>query len=381
MQRVSLIGIVFGIQLVTGAASFLNYVAGWHTEKAYFVYYCFTFVVYLVAVGFFLYNYHRLPQYRARMKWIVAAAIVGLPCFIFADLVEATSFGDYLPHAVDAWIDSHNWILNVLYAMNVVMPAAVVYTALNHEVMSVRFGVTRAVILSTVFVVCVATLDLLVKAPLEHWMQQQDTLRDLAVPISFAIAAALALVHNPLHGVVERVLAPRWHRGKQQMQALALRLLNDDVTLRDVDRVLVHDAAQALWLRCAALFRRHHPELFVIDEQFNWPAGARRELHGDDPWVKSVSVEPVPLADADAAPMQPELAVPIQCTPRHPIDRVVLYGHHDSSERIDPDEIRLLREVSRAAALAYMRLDLEAVANAASTAAASAREVAAGGAD
>jgi hypothetical protein len=72
------------------------------------------------------------------------------------------------------------------------------------------------------------------------------------------------------------------------------------------------------------------------------------------------------LADPDPAPREPALAVPIvRRVTRHPASRIVLYGHHLTREQIDPDEIRILDEVSRAAALAYMRLELEGASNAA----------------
>jgi hypothetical protein len=79
-----------------------------------------------------------------------------------------------------------------------------------------------------------------------------------------------------------------------------------------------------------------------------------------------VTTGPVRLADPDKAPREPALAVSVvRRVSRHPASRLVLYGHHLTREQIDPDEIRILDEVSRAAALAYMRLELEAASDAA----------------
>ncbi|HZQ61951.1 MAG TPA: hypothetical protein VFC24_11420 [Casimicrobiaceae bacterium] len=361
-RRVALLGSVWAFLLVSGGAAFLNYVYGWKTEIPYRVYYAFTFVVYFLAAAFFIYNYRRLPEQRPRMRWIMAAGLIGLPCFLLADVIEATGLVRYLPAALSAWIGDHDWILNLMYAINVLLPAAVVYTARNHEVMSVRFGITRAVVLSVVFVICVATVDVVTKLPIESLMTRRQALEPFAPFLSFALAAVLALVHNPLHHIVERVFAPRWHRARRELQELAERLQDDDtMTKREVDHALVERAARSLWLKYAALFRRHSPDLFVLDEPFQWPDPNKQQLKCDDPWVRCLTPDPVPLADPEDAPSAPELAIPVQQSRRQPVNRVVLYGHHDSNVRIDPDEIRLLRDVSRAAAIAYMRLELEAV--------------------
>ena len=365
-QLLYLLGGVWGVLFVSGGLGFLNFVLGWRTEIPYRIYYGCTFVVYFLAGWFFLQNYRRLPEQRPRMQWIVAAGLIGLPCFLLADIYEATGLLRYLPR-IDEWVRDHDWVLNLMYGCNVLLPAAVVYTALHHEVMSVRFGITRAVILSAVFVVSIAAVDLVAKLPIESLMEEREALKPFAVPLSFLLAIGLALIHNPLHGAVERLFAPRWHRARRQLQDLAQRLVDDDdITIVDVDRALVEDTASALWLECAALFRRQPGDLFVLQRPVNWPADARQTLRADDPWIRSVTTGPVRLADPDEAPREPALAVPVvRRVTRHPASRIVLYGHHLTREQIDPDEIRILAEVSRAAALAYMRLELEAAADAA----------------
>ncbi len=356
------LGGVWAVLFVSGGLGFLNFVLGWWTEIPYRIYYVCTFVVYFLAGWLFLHNYRRLPEQRPRMRWIVAAGLIGLPCFLLADIYEATDLFRYLPFGIDEWVRNHDWVLNLMYGCNVLLPAAVVYTALHHEVMSVRFGITRAVILSTVFVVSVAAVDQVAKLPIESFMEERAALKPFAVPLSFLLAVGLALIHNPLHGAVERVCAPRWHRARRRLQELAQRLVDDDnITVVDVDRALVEDTATALWLKCAALFRRQTNDVFVLQKHVNWPKDAKQTLRADDPWIRSVTTGPLRLTDPDEAPLEPALAVPVvRRVTRHSASRLVLYGHHLTREQIDPDEIRILDEVSRAAALAYMRLELEA---------------------
>ena len=197
-------------------------------------------------------------------------------------------------------------------------------------------------------------------SPIEWFVEHHEVLKPLTIPVSLLIAAAIALVHNPLHVLVERVCAPRWYRARVQMKALAQRLNDDDdLTEADIDRALVQGTASALWLERAALFVRQRDDLFVARTTFNWPSDASQELRGDHPWARSTVSGPVLLADPDDAPEAPAVVVPIRWSRRRPANRLAIYGHHVTRERLDPDEIRVLGEVSRAAAVAYMRLDLE----------------------
>jgi hypothetical protein len=345
--------------LSSGLLSFCNFFFGWRTESLYLVYYAFTCVVYLLAVWFFVRNFRRLPEQRPRMRWIVAGGLIGLPLFLLADIYEATGLFRVLAPGLDRWIYHNDWVLDLMYAGNVFLPAAVVYTALHYEVMSVRFAVTRAVVLSGIFFACIVALHL-PSSWLEETMKEQEALAPLALPISLLVACILALIHNPLHGVVERLFAPRWHRAKVKLAALAQRLVDDeDLTATDVDRAIVDETAAALHLECAALLCRTPKNVFVTHRTLHWPPRAQREFDSDHPWVCTTAQGPVSLADPDDLPGEPELAVPIRGSSRYPAPRVMLYGHHITRERIDPDEVRIIHSISRAAGLAYRRLDYE----------------------
>jgi hypothetical protein len=121
---------------------------------------------------------------------------------------------------------------------------------------------------------------------------------------------------------------------------------------------ILPDTAEALRIECAALLCRGPDNVFVTRRTLHWPPRART-YHCDHPWVCATAPGPVPLADPDDAPNDPELAVPVRGSGRQPAPRMVLYGHHINRERIDPDEVTIIHSVSRAAGLAYMRLDYE----------------------
>jgi hypothetical protein len=135
----------------------------------------------------------------------------------------------------------------------VLVPAAIVYTARHQEVMSVRIGITRAVVLTVVLACLLAGLEEMSKLPVEK-MEQHEELRPLAFPMAILSAVLLCLIHSPLDGLVESVCAPRWHRARRKLHELADRLMEDDsVTGPEVDRALVEDTSMALRLRSSTV--------------------------------------------------------------------------------------------------------------------------------
>jgi len=356
-----LLAVVFVVLLVTGTLGFFNFIAAWRTEVPYRIYYVSTFVVYFLAAWAFAHKFRRLPEQRPRMRWIIAAGLVGLPLFLLADVYEATNLAGYLPFRIDKWIDANDWILNLMYGSNVLLPLAVVYTAFHHEVMSVRFVVKRAVILFVIFVISVVGLHWITSYPIEFIAG----LRPYAVPLSLLLAACLALVHNPLHDFVEKTCAKRWYQGRRVLEELRQQLEQDDhLTEENVNGALVEETAKALWLECAALFCRRPGDTFVLHATYKWPHDGIRSFRGDHPWGRLTMKGPSLLTDSENPSNDPPgvaLAVPVGHSTRHLADRIVVYGHHETRERIDPDEVRVVNDVSRSAALAYMRLELESL--------------------
>ena len=99
-HRLYLLGGVWAVLFVSGLAGFLNFVLGWATETPYRIYYGCTLIVYFLAAWSFLHNYRRLPEQRPRMRWIMAAGLIGLPCFLLADMYEATALLRSLPFGI-----------------------------------------------------------------------------------------------------------------------------------------------------------------------------------------------------------------------------------------------------------------------------------------
>ena len=60
-----------------------------------------TIVIFLVAAVFLLWKYRRLPAERPRMRSIVTAGLIGLPCFLIADAYEATGLFTHLPFGIE----------------------------------------------------------------------------------------------------------------------------------------------------------------------------------------------------------------------------------------------------------------------------------------
>ena len=118
--------------------SFRNFTAGIQTERIYDLYYYLTFAVYLAAFALFFQTYVTQPADRPRIRWVIVGALAGLLCFLFADVYEATSMLNWLPFSLP------EWLLQVLYAVNVAFPLAVVYAIRRHRVINVRLVLNRS---------------------------------------------------------------------------------------------------------------------------------------------------------------------------------------------------------------------------------------------
>lgn len=359
-----------------GGMGFMNFLAGWQTETPFRIYYALTLVVYASVALLFWDTYRSRPAQRPRIRWIVLGGAWGLLWFLLADAYETTTMLDplagWLGHAVKPWLGSRaDWteqaFLNLLYAQNVALPLAVVYTALHRRVMNVRFVVTRTVVSAGVLTLSMGALHVLMSVFEGHLHKYVPWLEDYPLLVSGALTVPITWIHNPMHGAVEWAVSGRWHAAQQRLEATADSLMEeDDLQREDVDRRLVRDVGEALWLTSAALFRRRDDGSFVRESAFRWPEDVMSTLSSDAPIVTSLTGPPLRLRELDdkveidtGGFSEPVLAAPVVL--HHAVSRVLLLGPHNTGEDFDPDEINVIRKVTRAAALAYGRLDAEAL--------------------
>src|SRR5262249_47264149 len=136
-----------------------NFTHGDPTETVYRVFYAVAYLVYPLLLAIILRTYRLHPAQRPRVRWVMLGALWGLPCFLLADLWEATavfeglrSLGVYLPQ----------WALTLLDAQSVWFPVLVVYAILRHRVINVRFVISRALVFTVLIFVLGAVVHLVV---------------------------------------------------------------------------------------------------------------------------------------------------------------------------------------------------------------------------
>jgi hypothetical protein len=339
---------------------------GQPTGDAYRTYYVLTWCVFAAMCALLFDTYRTLTVERPRIRWVILGALWALLWFLVAEeTYQAAALFVWLPRVLG--VSNPESVLNFFYAQTVLFPLAVFYAIRHDRVIKVRFGITRAVILSTVFVVSIAAVDQVAKLPIESFMEERAALKPFAVPLSFLLAIGLALLHNPLHGAVERVCAPRWHRTEQRLKAVAEELIDEKTpSLAAINQRVLDELVSALELTSGALFRRSKRGHFERERAVGWPDGVITRLAADDPLVAQLhdglkSGDQIDWSAHARSPefMRPALAVPI--VRHHAIARIALFGPHRTGELLDRDEIGIVKEVARAAAVAYERLETDAL--------------------
>lgn len=364
-----LLGIVLGLLLVFNGWGFMNLVKPWQTETPFRVYYALTYCVYGLATLLLWNSYRTQPKVRPKVRWIAIFGSYGLLCWLMADTYETTGMLDWLTSLLSRWpmpwLDAHGWttqaILNLMYAQNVMLPFAFLYTTLSHRVMGFRFLVSNAFVVLFPFILSIALIESFVET--------------LNLPGQLILATAITVsVHDRLHRLVERWLCPQWHREKKCLEDMVKKLRDgEDLNLIKVNDMLVKGIGDALGLTSAALFyRRDDDGPFMRENVFHWPNGLEQKLPADHSFsirdgstilLNSLGSDPVRLRVPDDENGRNSsrdsraaiLAVPVVIG--HHVSRLLLF---DRDEDFDPDEVRVIREVSLAAADAYRFLDLEA---------------------
>jgi hypothetical protein len=350
-----------------GLWGFCNYFFGWQTEAAYRLYYYITYAVYLGIAFLFWHTYHTQPDERPRIRWVILGAAWGLLCFLIADTYEATSMIEMVNRVMPVTLPPlPQSVLDFLYLQNIAFPLAVFYAVRHHRVIKVRIAITRfaalMIALGVSFIV-VGYVDL----RLEHYIKERMP-QYLSVFTLAPVWLVLFLLRERLYDLLDRVMFRTWHQAERKLEALADYLdERGPLNLDQINGALVEEPARALDLTSAALFRRADGGAFEYELGVRWPDAILGTLRADDPLVTMLTDhEPRHLQDLDwdarpeAADIEkPALAVPIVV--EGVVTRIVLFGPHTTGEDLDRDEVRVLRQLSRAAAAAYEHLISEAL--------------------
>jgi GAF domain-containing protein len=226
----------------------------------------------------------------------------------------------------------------------------------------IQFAISRTLVfgvVSTLVVVFLAVLHWLFGRMIEH--------SGLAFSLEGLAAIGLGLVlHRTSHGItllVDRVLFRKHHQAEERLRRVtaALPFASDE---RAIAEALVTEPARNLELASAALFYRESGEgpLNRVLAQ-GWNESHVASLEADSLLVRYLQAEhdPLKLDDSQLLPagVPEDAALPVLAIPivnQHVLVAVVLYGSHTNHTLLDPDEIELLHQLAKAAAVSHQQV-------------------------
>ena len=306
-------------------------------------------LVWISAIAILAYTYARAnPVERQRLRW----AVVGMSCAFAAEV-----FNNYggVAGAPRVLTDAAN-------ALTIVMPASLAYAILRHRLIDVRFALNRALLYTGTTTALLAVMGFL------DWATGRlvgDAHLSSAIEAGVAIGLGFVLnrLHQVLEGFVDRVLFRSRYRAETYLERVSASL-PFATSERTVDDTLVREPLETLRLASAATFRHRDDGDYVRVGSAGWDSGVPR-LDRDDPLVRFLAAERanVWLEDvrhrvlgAPSGERAPVLAVPVMS--RNELVAFTLYGAHADGTQLDPDEVRLLDRLARAAASAYDHVEV-----------------------
>jgi hypothetical protein len=300
------------------------------------------------------------PQDEQRMRWAIAGCVIGIPCFLVAELCSSTSLpveilGVTPPQSVPA----------VLYLLQGVMIYFVGIALYRRRVVSVAIPLRRgATLTGLTFLLGVPILYL--HEAITRYTESRDLPSWIwGLFIGPLVLVVLARLHEFATEYTERAFNRRYHLARETLHKATLAIAKAaDFTA--IDAVLTEAPAAALRLASVAVFRMVDRTLHRVGPSIGWSGTDLQQL---DPaqypafFARLLDEKPVPLPrnewDRPNVPrddLYPCLAVPIRGGVTESI-AVIFCGPHLSGADISFDERELLQDFAARAALSYDRVE------------------------
>ena len=300
------------------------------------------------------------PQDEQRMRWAIAGCVIGIPCYLTAELCQSSS----IPYSIFGG-NLAQPVIGLLYLLQAVMAYFVGTAIYRRRVVSVAIPLRRGATL-TFFTLLLGVPVLYLHDQLTRVTEHSD-LPGWLWPLVLGpiVLVLLARLQDTAARYTERVFNRRYHRARDILHKadLAIRQARD---FTEVDNALTQAPAAALRLASVAIFRLIDGQLRRVGNSIGWAA---TDLHSLDPAKfpaffkqlldeKPVTV-PRTLADQPNLPRDdffPCLAVPMRGGVTESV-AVIFCGPHLSGADISYDERELLRDFATRAALSYDRVE------------------------
>ncbi len=312
-------------------------------------------IVDVVAIALITYTYLTGPrENRPRLRWVLVGFYVGLLCNYIGTLLVYTANA-----AVPQWLDA------VLIASEVTLPLAVAYAVIRHRVIEIDLFLSRALVyafFTTILVMLFGATDWIFSRLLENFR--------VSLVFDAAISIAVAFVFDSAHKMLEHAVSRVVFRARQlaydrlRRASNTLRFAHEETT---VDRALIDEPRDAFGIAAMALFRRDG-DAYRLANAAGFDRSWQPVLGHDDrlPLEHEAKDGPLYLAevpwrrdDLPPRPGRPLVSLPLRGG--QGLLGMLLCSAKRNGEDLDPQELRRLTEYANAAAVAYERLDADAM--------------------
>ena len=309
---------------------------------------------------------HLAPQDEARMRWVLAGYLIGLPAFLAAELCQSTGLPERLLGISPSLAE-----IGLLCLLQGVIAYFVGTAVRRRRVVSVSIPLRRGAIL--------ACLSFVLGVPIVYLHDTVSSIGDhmhetLHLPawLWLAVVSPIALIvlthlHHHSVTVLERAFNRRYHKAQAQLTEAGRHMLSVR-GFDEVDRLLTERPAASLRLVSAVIFRQQDGQFRRSGAAPGWPEEGAATL---DPTTDGLVLrcletgEPVALPRGGwrrpglpADDFAPCLAVPVRGGVAESL-AVALFGPHVTGSDINTDERRLLGAFAERAALGYDRVEVE----------------------
>lgn len=296
---------------------------------------------------------------RARVKWAMLGVSAAVSAFGFAALLASLTFWTSNSVSGSSGVPTH-WV--VALSTGILWPLAIGYAILRQRVVDVQFAVSRTLTygaVSTLALACVGGV---------HWLlgrliEQSHLTIGLEGLAAIGVGLAMNRTTHGINRLLDRVLFRKHHQAEQRLRrvTIALPYATDE---RSIAEAVVAEPVRQLKLASAALFYRSSsggPLRRVLAH--GWSDEHATTLDADAMLVRYLQAEheTLKLDDPDLLPAGvpdgaalPVLAIPL--VNQHQVTAVVLYGSHVNSTLLDPDEVKLLEALAKAAATSHQQV-------------------------
>ena len=314
------------------------------------------FAVSIAAVAILIGRRHLLtPRDYQRIRWVIWGALIGLPAFLFAELLLETSLFDGL-------IDDGpglDELAGALYIVNGILCLFVVEAVRRSTVVNVAIPLRRATVLGLLLSVPTLLLHRQIEA-IDHYFHMPEWAWLL---VASGLIYLLARLHEFATETVEQLLDFRFRRAEHELLAVG-EAIERAGSVDEIDRALVEEPVRVLRLASAAVFREEESGDFRRSASAGWDARDLAALPQGHPLLgRRFSPEPYRVeiaAPPEAAGLPEDLARPVLAAPVANPRRcfaVVLYGGHEAGTDLDHAERDLLGRLAKSAEIAYAQVE------------------------